>query len=557
MAANQLKDASRPRFRGFSHAGLILAFSLLLLLPAFLLGAGGADLQNQSLWVRFFNQQFWSGELYPRWLRDLNAGDGSPVFFYYPPLAYFVTALFAFLAPLDTFGYYPMAASAGLALFISGITFYLWMKEEGVTPAGAIAGSMLYMAAPFHVAVAFYFALLFSTVWAFAWIPLCLLFAKRVALRSDLLSIAGLALSLCMLMTTNEPMTIMFGPVVVGYCLIFFRKGQIVKQMRALGFALLLGFGLSAIYLLPAQLYLQFANVSLLWHLPAFMGGDYRNKFLAVGLGNINDAAYLTYWCGTLLMAVLCYRLCPPGKQRIFALCVTLAALFLMLRQSEVVWFFMPLLQVLQLPLRFFCVTTVFLPFLMAASFSRARYPACGLIAVFCVITFTLATETRTTPDSFRKAAPRHYKSYLLGIDQYATYLTSPDLFARFYSDDGIRHVEAEHQETEVIDGHARITVTAWQPRAIELDYEAQAPSIIRIRQFDFPGFRAFDWDAEREIGRDGDTGRILLHLPAGRGHVRLLLTALLPEKLGAAVSALSAGLVLLICLLGLRKRRA
>src|SRR5262249_49497612 len=150
----------------------ILLLSVLLLAPAFIVGGKGSDLLLQAQWVKLFSKQLWQGELYPRWLADMYAGNGSPVFFYYPPLIYYITALFTFLSPLSEFEYYPMAASMMLGVFVSGMTFYFWMREEGGNEEAALAGSLLYMAAPAHVAHSFYFAMLFSTAWVYAWLPL-------------------------------------------------------------------------------------------------------------------------------------------------------------------------------------------------------------------------------------------------------------------------------------------------------------------------------------------------------------------------------------------------
>ena len=142
------------------HLLTIVLLSLMLMAPAFWWGAGGADLHAQSLWVRHFSRQFWQGEYYPRWLAGMFAGEGSPVFFYYPPLTYFFSALFSRLEPLDAFGYYPMAACALLAVMASGVTFYIWAVEETGDSGAAMTGSLLYIAAPNHLAVNFYQLLL-------------------------------------------------------------------------------------------------------------------------------------------------------------------------------------------------------------------------------------------------------------------------------------------------------------------------------------------------------------------------------------------------------------
>ena len=76
---------------------LILALaSALLVLPVWLQGGTqGHDLFHHLLSGHYFARQLWQGELYPRWLMAMNGGFGSPTFFFYPPLPYYVSALFA------------------------------------------------------------------------------------------------------------------------------------------------------------------------------------------------------------------------------------------------------------------------------------------------------------------------------------------------------------------------------------------------------------------------------------------------------------------------------
>src|SRR5258707_12995071 len=73
---------------------LILSTAAMLCLPCLLTGIPpGHDAPTQVSYQYHFDQQFWNGELYPRWLVHANKGFGSPTFFIQYPLPYFVTAL--------------------------------------------------------------------------------------------------------------------------------------------------------------------------------------------------------------------------------------------------------------------------------------------------------------------------------------------------------------------------------------------------------------------------------------------------------------------------------
>jgi len=55
--------------------------------------ARGHDTLEHINYARHFTDQFWSGELYPRWLIGMNHGLGSASFFVFPPLPFYVYAL--------------------------------------------------------------------------------------------------------------------------------------------------------------------------------------------------------------------------------------------------------------------------------------------------------------------------------------------------------------------------------------------------------------------------------------------------------------------------------
>ena len=78
------------------HIFIIVIVGLILTLPALFYGIFDApDLIPYHLkWSKHFAEQFWQGDLYPRWLMDMNAGLGSPTFFFYPPIPYYFNSLF-------------------------------------------------------------------------------------------------------------------------------------------------------------------------------------------------------------------------------------------------------------------------------------------------------------------------------------------------------------------------------------------------------------------------------------------------------------------------------
>src|SRR3954463_8301416 len=85
--------------------------SCAMMMPFFLLFAVrqwpiSGDFLFYATALKAFSAQLWSGELYPRWLTEVSAGYGSPVFLFYAPLPFYVGSLFQFMAGWDTYGFY-------------------------------------------------------------------------------------------------------------------------------------------------------------------------------------------------------------------------------------------------------------------------------------------------------------------------------------------------------------------------------------------------------------------------------------------------------------------
>ena len=100
-------------------AAIILAFPMLRYGPL----PTGHDTSEHLTYFRHFSPQFWSGDLYPRWLVTMNYGLGSPTFFVYPPFPSYASALLAPLGSALHFNAFNVAEF--LALFVSGISAFL------------------------------------------------------------------------------------------------------------------------------------------------------------------------------------------------------------------------------------------------------------------------------------------------------------------------------------------------------------------------------------------------------------------------------------------------
>ncbi len=548
------------------HLLIILLLSVALMAPAFILGAGGQDLHCQSLWIKFFSRQFWDGELYPRWLLDMFVGRGSPVFFFYPPLAYFITAFFFFLSPLADFGYFQIAAACWLAVFLSGITFYLWIKSETHDHAAALAASLLYMTFPDHININFYSYLMPSTMWVYVWLPLLFLTAKQM-LQQRSSSIVPFSIMLGILMLTNIPQTALWSIISISYCITHLNRHDARWQAPRLVMAIALGAGLAAFYLVPLLAYKNFVTAS--------------SQFNTIQLGNaVFDKEQFIFFFNTALSAnillscffvlsvallALCYIKSSKSHERTFFVTVCFLALFCMLPVTLPLWRLLPI-YLIQFSERLFVISSLCLAYLCALTFPKLRPYWYGLIVVFTVLTFVWPQLSRTSIEQFKIADPLNYRQYSVNIEQYQDYFTSLDLIPLYKGSDYKRDasnklilqplaVETYADKFYVVPTDTKVTVKEWKPRNILLHYQAATDARLILRQFMFPGFRAFTANRELELNRDPHTGQIIMHIPAGEGDIHVQLTALMPEMMGKAISLFSAGIMLLLLLLQLHRR--
>jgi hypothetical protein len=238
----------------------IIAAATLLTLPAVV----SAMRTNDSVWIDWvwldqFAEQLRNGVLYPRWLPQSHAGLGSPVFYYYPPIAFYVAAPFTWVG-LSTYG--AILAMFFVGYLLSGATMYLWLRGRAPLP---LLGAILFVAAPYH---AFNFDMrgAMAEFLATAIIPLVMFGLRRLA-DGEARGLLLTGISYGALICTHLPLVLLasvflFGP----YCLLLAWRDP--RTLAKMAFALGAGIALAAIYLIPAFWLAAHRDMASLWALP-------------------------------------------------------------------------------------------------------------------------------------------------------------------------------------------------------------------------------------------------------------------------------------------------
>jgi len=189
------------------------------------------------VWARQFAAELAAGNIYPRWLPASFGGLGAPVFYFYPPVAFYLVTLL----DLAGFATYPsIILLFGLSFFASGIGAFLLFHETARWP---LAGAVMFMVAPYHLLDFTLRGALAESV-AIALLPFLLIGFKRI---SEGKGWHFACLGYALMILTHLPFALLASLFVIA-------PFAVMKRARLVPAALAtcLGIGLAAIYLVPA-----------------------------------------------------------------------------------------------------------------------------------------------------------------------------------------------------------------------------------------------------------------------------------------------------------------
>jgi len=349
--------------KDYGCLGIIFLVGLIASLPM-LAGCGlyAYDFMFHFVASQNFSDELWSGNPYPRWLASMNGGFGSPIFFFYGPVAYFLTSLFHPFAGSGSQACVPLGLGSLLALGASGWTAYLWLRSSS-SPGAALAGAGFYMLLPYHLSTNLYLRFAYAEFWAFVWMPLALYFARALALGSPRAQL-GLACSLALLAGTHLPVFLIFSIVPIGYCLLLTPSQRRTTTLLGLAGAYLLMIGLSAVYWLPALTTQNWVSMEEMRTSKLL----YSNNFLSLPVlnspGALKQLFAIQEFISLLIISLAIAIVMRLGRKRlqIEALYLGLigyASVAMMLPASAFIWKALPMLQQIQFPGRFNAVLAV------------------------------------------------------------------------------------------------------------------------------------------------------------------------------------------------------
>jgi len=520
---------------------LAIAFvAFLLSLPLFVLGPmlTAHDITEHLSYGKHFAEQFWQGDLYPRWLLNMNHGLGSPSMFIYPPLPSYVYAL---VSPMTrVFPVNALSVGQYLSLLISGVTAFLWMRTFAGRHVSLIA-AILYMLLPYHLAVDYYRRGALSECWALAWMPLVLYFTARL-LKKERGAVLGLAISYALLIISHLISVVLFSALPPLFVWAAAERGRRIRTLTSLTAGLALGTVLSAFYMLPALANARYFPLSRTDYLKE---DHLRANFLALGKGvlvdgsgesgfihgvslaTVNTAIFIAV-CGGV---VLIYGTKKRKKEISLWLIASAVSLFMVSRASVHLWGSLPSLTgAIQFPWRFdilLCIAALPLAAAMlsvGARSMRFRW-LMGVIVVLFGTTWLAASALAVK----RYSLPAYVESPVNEADGWFDAWTPPGM------NEASALQASSGPRARFLVEPCSATVLLWKSRHIDVQTDCEGGGALLVRQFYYPGWRA------RLVSGGGSLlvqaalpeGTLEVEVPPGRQEIQIAIPLSPAERLG------------------------
>ncbi len=529
---------------------ILLAVSALLLAPSLVLGTMISHSSPQNLtWAEQFADQFRTGVLYPRWLPQSFDGLGSPTFYFYPPIAFWIDALLSVLTFNAPSVSYRLSLSTLVLLWASGLAMHAWLKVEAPSSRIALYGAVGYVAAPYHL-LDHYHRGAFAELAAYVVLPLLALSILRIAEGRRLAPVL-LAFAYAALPMTHLPTALLVSLTALPLYVLY-RGWRLGTLRRALGFFVrctlggALGLGLASIYLIPALGLQSWIPADTFWisyyHVDRwFLLSPQRwppplDMMLVIGW---SAAAYAIAAIGVL--AVLALGGVPQGLRSEAAFWAGVGIVCLLLIAGIPPWFWqLPFVAKVQFPWRLmvvveFAVITALclLPWPVRFRLPLYVFVAAGLALLPAVVALTSGVRQRVDASLAQQVMPAELKQF-----EPAGFPQDPK---GGYADLGLEPLQG--QPAIVCQPEPRICrVSATKFDEWQIDVDADAPTEVILRRFYYPLWRL---DPPLHVLATDPLRLVAFTAPPGRHAFRLHRSAPSEEKIGWLISGLS--LVLLL----------
>ncbi len=496
-----------------------------------------------------------------RWVPDAGYQYGYPQFNFYPPLPYYLGA------GLHRIGFQYIDTVKILFILgyiLSAVTIYILVRSISNDKWAGLVAALIYTYIPYK-AVEVYVRGALSEFWAQIFFPLILWAIYKLIKTGKTKYLIWMCISIFLLMTTHVLMTMIFVPVAVLWAAFWLYQNK-WKNLMKIVWGGILGFGLSAFFVLPVLLERQFT------HTEGLLSGyfDYRQHFVSLyklfisrewGYGSsgfpnekLNLSLGMVQWISGLIIAPVIALIGFKKYKKISLLIlglvgVTLASIFMIHMKSSFIWAHLPILWYMQFPWRFLAVSIFLLCLLTGLLvYLAGKYKyLLGIILVSASFALTInyfvpktwlniTDADKFSGDSWEKQLTISIFDYLPIYATLPPYSKAPDL-------------------PEVLKGNVKFLEykkgSDFQTGVVEVSND----SLVRLPLFDFPGMEVkVDGKVVPHVNNDciGERyclGLITFNLSVGQHMVEAKLTDTLDRRIGNIITLVSFGVIIYLAL--------
>lgn len=445
--------------------------------------------------VANFYSSLSEGNLVPRWAENLNWGYGHPILMFLYPLPSYLASFFHFI----DISYVNSFKLVFIVSYIfSGIFMYAWLKKILSSPS-AILGATLYLYAPYRF-IDIYVRGAVGEHAAFTFMPLVLLALWYLFNNKNIKKIRYLylytvfvAISFSFLILSHNAISLLFIPFILFYVLYLYYENKSKQNFILAIFSLLYGFLVSFFFWFPAFIEGKYTLRDIVTK------NEYLNKYVDIkdliygpwsygGSGDFTTQLGIVQIILVILSIIFFFKFIKSKDKQKYLLIGTLillfASIFLMFKESSIIWNNLTILQKLQFPWRFLSITTFSTALIGAIFIDKIKINNKNLIVfiiVFLTIISTLnywqAKEYKIYNDPFFE------KVYPSTTD---TGESSPIWSVRFMEEFPKENIEILNGDAEIVD---------YSRTSVKHEYLIDAKEKVRIKEntLYFPGWKIYD----------------------------------------------------------------
>jgi hypothetical protein len=503
------------------------------------------DMAQHLAVMEQFDLALRSGVVYPRWQPDFNGGYGLPWTNFYQPGFFYLTSL---VNVVMRDWIYTLFVLSILSLAASGLMLYVLSRQFYSRSASAIA-ALFYMLMPYH-SLEIYWRGAMPELQGFIFVPATLYFTYKLAATGKLRHYAGLGLSYGLSLMMHFPVAYLLTYTLAFYALIrAYRERDRRIALRVAG-GMVVGFLVSAIYLVPALLESKYTREHFTGIFP------YHNSYITLLPGGDKFTEVLNQSFAVqslvLIIAVLILTKVPGAgssestsnahsddrfadrlAQTRLWIIMGVATTFMSTSYSIYISKLIPQIAVVSFAWRWLVITACLTALLLAGAIDRlqdrvklssrlkwlCRAALGAAIALSVVVTVQSVITRALSNPNLSRPANHTEEAFVPRTAKGPTELPDTPRVV----------IEPEGGASEVI---------RWDPYRREIQVNLKEPSRVRLKTYNFPGWVAHVDDKPAPMLSDND-GIQLVEVPAGIHVVQAEFTNTAPRIAGALLTAI------------------